>query len=122
MGEIERSNDLLHGVTLKAMLEHLVEHRGWGELGRLIRIGCFNESPSIASSLKFLRKTEWARLKVERLYLEDRQKAERNRKRNERRASMRAYRAAQEGDGSTPPNASDEEAGEDWDDGEDDED
>lgn len=85
-------NNPLHGVSLKAMLEDLVERRGWDDLGARIRIGCFRENPSVASSLKFLRKTEWARLKVEQLYLEDVQAAERNRKRNKRRAAMRAAR------------------------------
>jgi uncharacterized protein (DUF2132 family) len=89
-------NNPLHGVSLKSMLEDLVERRGWEDLAGRIRIRCFSDDPSIASSLKFLRKTEWARAKVERLYLEDRQAFERNRKRNERRASMRAFRAAQE--------------------------
>ena len=62
-------NDPLHGVTLEKMLTTLVEHYGWEELGRTIRIRCFNSDPSIQSSLKFLRKTEWARKKVEELYL-----------------------------------------------------
>jgi uncharacterized protein (DUF2132 family) len=89
-------NNPLHGISLKTMLEDLVERRGWDDLGDRIRVRCFVENPSIASSLKFLRKTEWARAKVERLYLEDRQGIERNRKRNERRAAMRAFRAGQE--------------------------
>ena len=62
-------NNPLHGVTLKAMLEYLVAEYGWERLGDRIRIGCFREQPSISSSLKFLRKNEWARAKVERLYL-----------------------------------------------------
>jgi uncharacterized protein (DUF2132 family) len=62
-------NDPLHGVTLEKMLVFLVEHYGWEELGRRICIRCFNSDPSIQSSLKFLRKTEWARRKVEDLYL-----------------------------------------------------
>lgn len=62
-------NNPLHGVTLKAMLEYLVAEYGWERLGERIRIGCFREDPSISSSLKFLRKTDWARAKVERLYL-----------------------------------------------------
>jgi uncharacterized protein (DUF2132 family) len=48
---------------------HLVNHYGWDNLGRLIRINCFNDNPDISSSLKFLRKTDWARKKVEELYL-----------------------------------------------------
>lgn len=94
-------NNPLHGISLKTMLEDLVERRGWDDLGDRIRVRCFVENPSIASSLKFLRKTEWARAKVERLYLEDRQVLERNRKRNERRAAMRAFRAEQEAAGVT---------------------
>jgi uncharacterized protein (DUF2132 family) len=62
-------NDPLHGVTLEKILISLVEHYGWEELGQRIRIRCFNSDPSIQSSLKFLRKTEWARKKVEDLYL-----------------------------------------------------
>jgi len=62
-------NNPLHGVKLADMLEHLVEQYGWEELGNRIRINCFNSDPSIKSSLKFLRRTEWAREKVERLYL-----------------------------------------------------
>lgn len=62
-------NNPLHGVTLKAMLEYLVAEYGWERLGERIRIGSFREQPSISSSLKFLRKTDWARVKVERLYL-----------------------------------------------------
>ncbi|MDH3980500.1 MAG: VF530 family protein [Gammaproteobacteria bacterium] len=59
----------LHGVTLEIILTRLVEHHGWEELGRTINIKCFNHEPSIKSSLKFLRKTPWAREKVEGLYL-----------------------------------------------------
>ncbi len=62
-------SDPLHGMTLQAILERLVEHYGWEELGRKIRIRCFTSDPSIKSSLTFLRKTPWARLKVEKLYL-----------------------------------------------------
>lgn len=62
-------NNPLHGVKLADMLEHLVEQYGWEELGDRIRINCFNSDPSIKSSLKFLRRTQWAREKVERLYL-----------------------------------------------------
>jgi len=62
--------DPLHGMTLQAILEKLVDHYGWKELGRLIRINCFMFDPSIKSSLTFLRKTPWARQKVENLYLQ----------------------------------------------------
>lgn len=63
------SNDPLHGVTLEALLTDLVARRGWEELGHLIDIRCFNFDPSIKSSLTFLRKTPWARKKVEELYV-----------------------------------------------------
>jgi uncharacterized protein (DUF2132 family) len=59
----------LHGITLERMLEELVDAYGWDDLGRIINIRCFNNDPSIKSSLKFLRKTEWARKQVEELYL-----------------------------------------------------
>jgi len=60
----------LHGITLERMLEELVVDYGWDELGRMINIRCFNNDPSIKSSLKFLRKTEWARKQLEELYLD----------------------------------------------------
>jgi uncharacterized protein (DUF2132 family) len=63
------TRDPLHGVTLKMMVTHLVEQYGWEELGRRIKIKCFTNDPSMTSSLKFLRKTPWARQKVESLYL-----------------------------------------------------
>lgn len=65
----EQPNNPLHGVTLEAILNQLVAHYGWAELGRQIEIRCFNHEPSIASSLKFLRRTPWARERVESLYL-----------------------------------------------------
>jgi uncharacterized protein (DUF2132 family) len=65
----QQPNDSLHGITLEMILTQLVEHYGWDEMGRLIRIRCFNNDPSIKSSLTFLRKTPWARKKVEDLYL-----------------------------------------------------
>ncbi len=64
-----KSNDPLHGVTLEMILTRLVEHYGWEVMGRKVRIRCFNNDPSIRSSLQFLRKTPWARSKVEALYL-----------------------------------------------------
>jgi uncharacterized protein (DUF2132 family) len=64
-----RRVDPLHGITLKAMIEHLVERYGWNGLGERIDIRCFTHDPSVTSSLKFLRKTPWARAKVESLYL-----------------------------------------------------
>ena len=65
-----QNNNPLHGITLEAILNKLVSQLGWEVLGSRIKINCFNSDPSIASSLKFLRKTPWARLKVEQLYLE----------------------------------------------------
>ncbi len=63
------AGDPLHGITLEALLTELVEVYGWEELARRIRIKCFAKDPSINSSLKLLRKTPWARSKVEMLYL-----------------------------------------------------
>lgn len=65
----QQCNDLLHGITLQMMLTELVAEYGWDELGRRIAIRCFTHDPSISSSLKFLRRTPWARDKVEELYL-----------------------------------------------------
>ena len=62
-------NNPLHGIRLIDILEFLVEEYGWEELGYEIKINCFISNPSIKSSLKFLRKTQWARDKVEKLYL-----------------------------------------------------
>ena len=64
-----QDNNPLHGIRLIDILEFLVEEYGWEELGCEININCFTNNPSINSSLKFLRKTQWARDKVERLYL-----------------------------------------------------
>ena len=66
----QQINNPLHGKTLEAILNELVVKYGWAELGYRIRINCFLSDPSIKSSLKFLRKTPWARKKVEDLYLE----------------------------------------------------
>ncbi|WP_417883810.1 VF530 family DNA-binding protein [Vibrio rumoiensis] len=65
-----QSNNPLHGITLEKLLTELVEHYGWECLGEMINIRCFQSDPSIKSSLKFLRKTEWARTKVEQLYID----------------------------------------------------
>ena len=65
------SNDPLHGLPLKTILQALVERHRWERLGQLIAIRCFQHEPSLASSLKFLRKTPWAREKVEALYIRD---------------------------------------------------
>lgn len=66
--------DPLHGITLETIVTALVDYFGWDELGRIIDIRCFNFDPSIRSSLKFLRKTPWARKKVEDLYLSVRER------------------------------------------------
>ena len=68
MTDEHQPNNPLHGKTLEAILNSLVTQYGWEEMGRRIRIRCFIDNPSITSSLKFLRKTPWARKKVERLY------------------------------------------------------
>ena len=65
----ERKQDPLHGITLKMIVTQLVKEFGWEKLGQNINIKCFTNDPSINSSLKFLRKTPWARSKVEALYL-----------------------------------------------------
>jgi len=64
----QHKNDPLHGITLEQILNRLVEYYGWEDLGLYIEIRCFNVNPSVKSSLKFLRKTPWARKKVENLY------------------------------------------------------
>ncbi len=66
----QQPNNPLHGKTLASILVFLVEQYGWEELGFRIPVNCFNNNPSIKSSLTFLRKTPWARKKVEDLYLE----------------------------------------------------
>jgi uncharacterized protein (DUF2132 family) len=69
MATEKQPNNPLHGKTLESILQDLVEKFGWKELGQRINIRCFNENPSIKSSLTFLRKTPWAREKVENLYI-----------------------------------------------------
>jgi uncharacterized protein (DUF2132 family) len=64
-----KSNDPLHGITLERLLTELVEHFGWEELGHRVPVRCFLFDPSIKSSLTFLRKTPWARTKVEEMYV-----------------------------------------------------
>jgi uncharacterized protein (DUF2132 family) len=59
----------LHGITLEQIVTQLVEHHGWAALGALVKIRCFTENPSVSSSLKFLRRTPWARTQVEALYV-----------------------------------------------------
>ena len=65
----QQANNPLHGVTLEAIVTELVAFYGWQELGERIPIRCFTQDPSLKSSLTFLRKTAWAREKVERLYI-----------------------------------------------------
>ncbi|WP_417783495.1 VF530 family DNA-binding protein [Terasakiella pusilla] len=65
----DQPNNPLHGVKLEQIVTRLVDHYGWEELGQRIKINCFNSEPSIKSSLKFLRKTQWARDQVESLYI-----------------------------------------------------
>ena len=69
MSSNPQPNNPLHGIKLADIVEYLVDEYGWDELGARISIRCFNENPSIKSSLTFLRKTPWAREKVEQLYL-----------------------------------------------------
>ena len=65
-----QKNNPLHGITLEKILIHLIDEFGFEVLGQKIKIHCFTDDPSLKSSLKFLRKTPWARTKVEKLYLE----------------------------------------------------
>lgn len=65
----QQPNNPLHGITLAQIIEQLVAHYGWDELGERIPINCFRSNPSLKSSLTFLRKTPWAREKVEQLYV-----------------------------------------------------
>jgi uncharacterized protein (DUF2132 family) len=74
--EKQQSKDPLHGITLQKIVEALVAHYGFDTLGELIKIKCFNENPSIKSSLTFLRKTDWARKQVEELYVKTIQKTQ----------------------------------------------
>ena len=67
--EKQQSKDPLHGITLQKIIEQLVAYYGFDTLGELIKIKCFTDNPSIKSSLTFLRKTDWARKKVEELYI-----------------------------------------------------
>ncbi len=66
----DQPNNPLHGKTLEMIVRQLVDHYGWEEMGRRITIRCFTDTPSLSSSLKFLRTTPWARRKVEKLYLD----------------------------------------------------
>jgi len=70
----QQPNNPLHGITLEQVVNSLVEYYGWSKLGKRINIRCFKNDPSVKSSLKFLRKTPWARTKVEDLYIAMRKK------------------------------------------------
>jgi uncharacterized protein (DUF2132 family) len=93
----DQPNNPLHGVTLKAIVEDLVARYGFPALAEQVPIRCFAHDPSVKSSLKFLRKTPWARAKVEQLWVDDQRRLERKRARNQRRAARRAYKAGLEG-------------------------
>ena len=67
---VPQPNNPLHGRTLESIVIYLYEYYGWEELGRRIQINCFRKDPSVNSSLKFLRKTEWARKEVEALFID----------------------------------------------------
>ena len=79
----QQTNDPLHGVTLKQIMDYLVDCYGWDKLGKWTKIRYFNCKPSLNASLKFLRKTPWARTKVENLYIV----TKKNKLKRERRAS-----------------------------------
>ena len=85
--------DPLHGITLETMVNELSAFFGWEELGKRIPVRCFNSNPSVASSLKFLRKTPWARAKVESLYVV----MLRQRERRERKAGRNAAKGSSAG-------------------------
>ena len=79
-----RPKDPLHGITLEKIVTGLSDHYGWEELGKRIKIRCFNSDPSVKSSLKFLRKTPWARKKVEDLYLVTQKKMKKDKRRHKK--------------------------------------
>jgi uncharacterized protein (DUF2132 family) len=93
----QQPDNPLHGVTLQRIVEELVQRHGFERLAALIPIRCFSHQPSLGSSLKFLRRTPWAREKVERLWVREERQLERKRERNRRRAARRA-RAAEAGE------------------------
>lgn len=93
--------DPLHGITLKALLETLVARHGWPGLAEHVTISCFTRNPTIKSSLKFLRKTPWARAKVEALYVSAIRAEEKRKKRNAYR-KLRRQRAESQGSPTTP--------------------
>ena len=65
----QHTNDPLHGITLENIVHSLIDYYDWDELGQLVNINCFNNNPTVKSSLRFLRRTPWARKQVEDLYL-----------------------------------------------------
>jgi uncharacterized protein (DUF2132 family) len=75
----QQANNELHGVTLEQIVNSIVEYYGWDKLSKRINIRCFNSDPSVKSSLKFLRKTPWARKKVENLYIATQKNARKRR-------------------------------------------
>ncbi len=77
----QQPNNQLHGITLEQIVNNLVEYYGWENLGKRINIRCFNNDPSVKSSLKFLRKMPWARKKVEDLYIKTQKSAQKNSRR-----------------------------------------
>ncbi len=79
----QQINNPLHGITLEQIVVKLQESYGWEDLGQLIKIRCFDTDPSVKSSLKFLRKTPWARKKVEELYLVTVKREKRKRRKTE---------------------------------------
>lgn len=91
---LDQPNNPLHGVTLKAIVEDLQARHGWHGLAEQIPVRCFQFDPSVKSSLKFLRRTPWAREKVERLYVADQRRLGRERKRAARRVARQALQPA----------------------------
>lgn len=87
-GQINNPNDPLHGITLEMIITRLLDHYGWERLAGLIAINCFKKDPSIKSSLKFLRRTPWARKKVETLYLRTKFSSERKDSRKKQRIKI----------------------------------
>lgn len=87
--KVIKSNDPLHGVTLEFMLRKIVDRYGWEELGCQVEIRCFIIDPTIDSSLKFLRRTPWARKKVEEIYLDYLEERKRKKAKEEARAAAR---------------------------------
>ena len=94
MPHLPQPNNPLHGVTLKAIVEDLHARHGWEGLAERLPLRCFQREPSIKSSLKFLRRTPWAREKLERLYIAEQKTIARKKKRNAMRAARRAYKAS----------------------------